>query len=81
MPYWLFPIVNYILGCFSGGTYSGAFYTILHSGKVLPEYKELTVNVATLFNDLGTFLSGIVGNILMLYLLKDTSPFEGEEIN
>ena len=80
MPYWLFPIVNYILGCFSGGTYSGAFYTILHSGKVLPEYKELTVNVATLFNDLGTFLSGIVGNILMLYLLKDTSPFEGQEI-
>ena len=81
MPYWLFPIVNYILGCFSGGTYSGAFYTILHSGKVLPEYKELTVNVATLFNDLGTFLSGIVGNILMLCLLKDTSPFEGQEIN
>jgi hypothetical protein len=81
MPYWLFPIVNYILGCFSGGTYSGAFYTILHSGKVIPEYKELTVNIATLFNDLGTFLSGIVGNILMLYLLKDTTPFEGQDIN
>ena len=50
MPYWAFPIVNYILGCFSGGTYSGAFYSILHSGKVIQEYKELTVNIATLFN-------------------------------
>ena len=80
MPYWLFPIVNYILGCFAGGTYSGAFYSILHSGKVTPEYKELTVNVATLFNDTGTFLSGIVGYLLIKFLLEDTSPFPGEEV-
>ena len=80
MPYWLFPIVNYILGCFAGGTYSGAFYSILHSGKVSPEYKELTVNVATLYNDTGTFLSGIVGYLLIKFLLEDTSPFPGEEV-
>ena len=81
MPYWLFPITNFILGCFTGGTNSGAFYTILHSGNALPQYKELTVNIATLFNDLGSFLSGIVGNILMLTILKNTEPFPGEEIN
>ena len=81
MPYWLFPIVNYILGCFAGGTYSGAFYTILHSGKVTPEYKELTVNVATLFNDIGTFLSGIVGYVLMNYVVDSDEPFPGESIN
>ena len=80
MPYWLFPIVNFILGCFAGGTYSGAFYTILHSGKVAPEYKELTVNVATLFNDVGTFLSGIVGYILMKFVVNSDAPFPGQEI-
>ena len=66
MPYCLFPITNFILGCFAGGTYSRAFYSILHSGKVLHQYKELTVYIAALFNDSGSFLSGIVGNILML---------------
>ena len=81
MPYWLFPIVNYILGCFAGGTYSGAFYVILHSGKVTPEYKELTVNIATLFNDVGTFLSGIVGYLLMKFVVNSDEPHEGEEIN
>ena len=80
MPHWLFPIVNFILGCFAGGTYSGAFYTILHSGKVAPEYKELTVNVATLFNDVGTFLSGIVGYILMKFVVNSDKPFPGQEI-
>ena len=81
MPYWLFPIVNYILGCFAGGTYSGAFYSILHSGKVTPEYKELTVNIATLFNDMGTFLSGLVGYVLMKWVVNSPEPFPGEEIN
>ena len=80
LPYWLFPVVNYILGCFSGGTYSGAFYVILHSGKVLPDYKELTVNVATLFNDGGTFLSGLVGYILMNFVVTNKEPHPGEEI-
>ena len=80
LPYWLFPVVNYILGCFAGGTYSGAFYVILHSGKVDPDYKELTVNIATLFNDSGTFLAGIVGYLLIYYVISDNSPHPGEEI-
>ena len=80
MPYWAFPIVNYILGCFSGGTYSGAFYSILHSGKVIQEYKELTVNIATLFNDLGTFLSGLVGYVLLNFVVSYPDPNPGQEI-
>ena len=80
MPYWAFPIVNYILGCFSGGTYSGAFYSILHSGKVIQEYKELTVNIATLFNDLGTFLSGLVGYVLLNFVVYSDEPHPGQEI-
>ena len=81
MPYWAFPIVNYILGCFSGGTYSGAFYSILHSGKVIQEYKELTVNIATLFNDSGTFLSGLVGYVLLNFVVNCDKPHPGQEIN
>ena len=80
MPYWAFPIVNYILGCFSGGTYSGAFYSILHSGKVIQEYKELTVNIATLFNDSGTFLSGLVGYVLLNFVVRYPDPHPGQEI-
>ena len=80
MPYWAFPIVNYILGCFSGGTYSGAFYSILHSGKVIQEYKELTVNIATLFNDFGTFLSGLVGYVLLNFVVYSDEPHPGQEI-
>ena len=80
MPYWAFPIVNYILGCFSGGTYSGAFYSILHSGKVIQEYKELTVNIATLFNDSGTFLSGLVGYVILKFVVRDPDPYPGQEI-
>ena len=48
LPWWSFPFINYILGFFSGGTYAGGFYVILHSGQVLLDYKELTVNVATI---------------------------------
>ena len=80
MPYLAFPIVNYILGCFSGGTYSGAFYSILHSGKVIQEYKELTVNIATLFNDSGTFLSGLVGYVLLNFVVRYPDPHPGQEI-
>ena len=80
LPYWGFPIINYILGFFSGGTYAGGFYVILHSGQVLLDYKELTVNVATIFNDTGTFLSGIVGYLLLNYVIDSDEPFPGQEV-
>ena len=69
-----------ILGFFSGGTYSGGFYTILNSDQVEKDYKELTVNVATLFNDSGTFLSGIAGFFALNYLFDNSDPFSGQEL-
>jgi hypothetical protein len=72
--------IGLILGFFSGGTYAGGFYTILNSERVHKNYKELTVNVATLFNDSGTFLSGIVGFVAMKYWISDDSAFPGQEV-
>ena len=80
LPWWSFPIINYILGCFSGGTYSGGFYIILHSDQVELDYKELTVNIATLFNDTGTFLSGLVGYLIFNYIINSDKPFDGQEL-
>jgi len=81
LPWWCFPILNYILGFFSGGTYAGGFYVILHSGQVLLDYKELTVNIATIFNDTGTFLSGLVGYWLMNFVIESDEAFPGQEID
>lgn len=81
LPWWCFPILNYILGFFSGGTYAGGFYVILHSGQVLLDYKELTVNIATIFNDTGTFLSGLVGYWLMNFVIDSDEAFHGQEID
>ena len=64
-----------ILGFFSGGTYAGGFYIILNSGKVQDNLKELSVNIATSFNDMGTFLSGIAGFLGLKYWFKDASSF------
>ena len=81
LAWWTFPIINYILGFFSGGTYAGGFYVILHSGQVLFDYKELTVNIATIFNDAGTFLSGLVGYWLLNYIIESDEAFPDQEIN
>ena len=79
-PWWSFLIIGVILGIFSGGTYAGGFYTILNSDQVKREYKELTVNVATLFNDTGTFLSGLAGYLALKFVFKTTTAFPGQEI-
>ena len=81
LAWWAFPFINYILGFFSGGTYAGGFYVILHSGQVLLDYKELTVNIATIFNDAGTFLSGLVGYWLLNYIIDSDEAFPEQEIN
>jgi hypothetical protein len=74
LPWWCFPILNYILGFFSGGTYAGGFYVILHSGQVLLDYKELTVNIAAVFNDSGTLLSCIIGWLFYNYVFNKNYP-------
>ena len=66
--------VGLILGFFSGGTYAGGFYTILNSDQVQKNFKELTVNVATIFNDTGTFLSGVIGYVFYNFVLKFDYP-------
>ena len=66
--------IGLILGFFSGGTYAGGFYTILNSNRVQKNYKELTVNIATIFNDSGTFLSGIVGWAIYNFVLDPNYP-------
>ena len=63
--------IGLILGFFSGGTYAGGFYTILNSDRVQKDYKELTVNIATIFNDSGTFVSGIIGFLAYNYIFDD----------
>ena len=70
--------IGLILGFFSGGTYAGGFYTILNSDRVKKDYKELTVNVATIFNDTGTFLSGIIGYVFYNFVLKTKYPDMGK---
>jgi hypothetical protein len=64
-----------VLGFFSGGTYAGGFYAILNSDKVKENYKELSVNVATLFNDTGTFFSGIAGFLALNCWFEEKDSF------
>ena len=80
MPWGYFLGIGLVLGFFSGGTYAGGFYTILNSDRVDKNYKELTVNVATLFNDIGTFLSGIIGFFALNYLFDDDEAFKGQKV-
>ena len=81
LPWGFFIVIGLILGFFSGGTYAGGFYTILHSDRVEKNYKELTVNVATLFNDSGSFLSGICGFLALNYWIDSRDAFSGQEFS
>ena len=74
IPWGFFIPFGLILGFFSGGTYAGGFYTILNSDQVQKNYKELTVNIATTFNDAGTFISGIIGWSVYNYVLEPHYP-------
>ena len=78
IPWGVFIPIGLILGFFSGGTYAGGFYTILNSDAVQKNYKELTVNIATIFNDTGTFLSGIIGFIFYNYVFGVKYPDMGD---
>ena len=77
IPWPVYLPIGLILGIFSGGTYAGGFYTILNSDRVPKNYKELTVNIATIFNDTGTFLSGIIGWVFSNSIFKTEYPDMG----
>ena len=63
-----------ILGFFAGGTYAMGFYTILNSYKIKQNFKELTINIAAVFNDSGTLLSCIIGWLFYNYVFKPHYP-------
>ena len=70
-----------IFGFFAGGTYAMGFYTILNSYKIKQNYKELTINIAAVFNDSGTLLSCIIGWLFYKYAFKPHYPdLEGKLI-
>jgi hypothetical protein len=54
----LFLIV--FVGLLGGSSYVLCFYKILSNDKTPPKMKELSVNIATIFNDVGIFLSSVL---------------------
>jgi len=65
--------LSIVMGFLGGAAYSGGFYSILSSNDIEENYKELTVNIASIFNDLGTFLSGIFGFLGLKYVFTNTT--------
>ena len=57
---WVCFVTLIFLGLCGGGVYVGCFYFVLNETKIPPEYKELCLNIATLFNDFGVLFSSIL---------------------
>ncbi len=58
--YYFFIPLLFALGFFGGGSYVSAFYLILININLGSQYKDIAVNCATIANDSGTFLIGIL---------------------
>ena len=67
---WLCFISLIFLGLCGGGVYVGCFYFILNDNKIPPEYKELTLNISTIFVDIGVLLSSLACIILDSTIMK-----------
>jgi hypothetical protein len=48
----------------------GCFYYIMNSKYILPEFKELCINIGTIFNDIGILSSSITCLILDNTIMK-----------
>jgi len=70
-----------IFGFFAGGTYAMGFYTILNSYKIKQNFKELTINIAAVFNDSGTLLSCIIGWLFYKYVFNPHYPPLDDKLN
>ena len=57
---WICFITLIFLGLCGGGVYVGCFYFVLNEPNIPPVYKELCMNIATLFNDFGVLLSSLL---------------------
>ena len=60
-----------LLGLCGGGVYVGCFYFVLNETKIPPQYKELVLNIATLFNDFCVLFSSILCVIFDNTFLKE----------
>ena len=60
-----------LLGLCGGGVYVGCFYFILNDNKIPSEYKELCLNICTIFVDCGVLLSSITCVILDNTIMKE----------
>jgi hypothetical protein len=49
-----------LLGLCEGGVYVGCFYFVLNETSIPPKYKELCLNISTLFNDFKVLFSSIL---------------------
>ena len=63
-----------ILGFLGGGTYAVGFYTILNSFRIKNNFKELTINIAAAFNDIGTLLANLIGWIFYYRVFNHNFP-------
>ena len=68
---WLCFLTLVFLGLCGGGVYVGCFYFILNDNKIPPEYKELCLNIGTIFVDAGVLLSSTTCIILDYTIMKN----------
>ena len=68
---WICFATLILLGICGGGVYVGCFYFILNDSKIPPEYKELCLNIGTIFNDSGVLLSSVTCVILDNTVMKE----------
>ena len=56
---WICFFTLILLGICGGGVYVGCFYFILNDNKIPPQFKELCLNISTIFVDIGVLLSSL----------------------
>ncbi len=70
LPWIVYLILGLIFGFFSGGAYLLGIFKILNSDKLENNNKELGINIALLFCDIGSIFASIIGYILKQYLFN-----------
>ena len=68
---WICFATLIFLGICGGGVYVGCFYFILNDSNIPPEFKELCLNIGTIFNDSGVLLSSVTCVILDNTFMKE----------
>ena len=68
---WICFVSLILLGLCGGGVYVGCFYFILNDNKIPADYKELCLNICTIFVDFGVLLSSITCIVLDNTIMKE----------